>query len=82
MIPLVAWIPFLQPLTGLHSAWHLLAIPLVIGVSMVYKGVRLPEHDAWTRAWCIMTVQVLLALIALGVAVALLVRGVLPVLST
>ena len=79
---LVAWIPFLQPIMGLHSTWHLLSIPLVIGVSMIYKGVRVPEDQRWGRPVVIMSIQVILALVAVGISVAIFVGLILPQLAS
>ncbi len=36
---MAAWIPFLQPIPQLVGGWYLLCIPLVVGVSMVYRAI-------------------------------------------
>ncbi|MCH2137116.1 MAG: hypothetical protein MK101_11150 [Phycisphaerales bacterium] len=77
MLP-VAWIPFVEPLNALQSVWLLLSIPLVIGISMAHKAMRIPEHASWGRPSAIMTVQALLGIIALAVVLDLFVLWVIP----
>ena len=61
-----------------QGLWYLLAIPLLVGIAMVHKGLRLPEHGLWLRGVGIMTLQSLLGLIALGVALYVLVLLIVP----
>ncbi len=73
-----AWIPFLEPMQFMQGVWYLLAIPLLLGISMAHKGMRLPASGPWMRSVAVMTLQALLGLIALSLAIVLLVRLVVP----
>ena len=43
MFPLfTAWVPFLQPM-DLHAHWLWLLLPLVFGIALVYKTLKLPD---------------------------------------
>ena len=75
---LVAWIPFLEPMHFMMGAWYLLAIPLVVGIAMVHKGLHLPAHGPWLKEVGIMTVQATLGIIALSVVLDAFVVWVLP----
>lgn len=63
-----AWRPFLEPL-DLHALWWVLLIPLALGVSVVYKAVRVRDMRRYWREVVIMTAQIVLAMILLGAAV-------------
>lgn len=76
----LAWIPFISPLPPPGAMWYLLAVPLVFGVSMIWKAVRLPSLERYWLAVIVMTFQVLIGMMALGVALLLLVRGIVPLL--
>lgn len=59
--------PFIDPIT-LHEHWFWLLIPMAIGVAMVYKAVRLRELDRYWRAVAVMTAQIIVGMIVLGLA--------------
>ena len=79
ILPLViAWRPFLDPL-NLDEYWWAFVFPLSIGISIAYKAVRLREIDAaYWRQVVIMSAQIILAMVLLGVAMFIMLEFVLP----
>lgn len=77
---LLAWMPFVQPMPGAIHWWWLLVVPLVAGVSVVWKAIRMPSLERYWREVGFMTAQVLLGMVALATGLMLLVRVVLPLL--
>jgi hypothetical protein len=75
---MLAWIPFIEPLNLFHQWWYLLLLPLSLGISVVYKGVRMQDLRGFWRETTIMTLQIVLAMIALAIGVTLLVQVVIP----
>ncbi len=75
---LLAWIPFLSPMNWIQSAWYLLLIPLALGVSMIYKAMRVTDIHAYWRQVGVMTLQVVLAITGLAVSLILFVRYIIP----
>lgn len=80
MIALLAYVPFLDPLHSAHHWWYLLMVPLAFGVSMIYKAVRMQSLGPYWRHVTIMTIQIVVALIGLAIALAILVQIVIPML--
>jgi hypothetical protein len=78
---MLGWIPLIEPMSGLVGLWYWLVIPLVIGISMVYKATRIPEDGPWGREVIIMTAQVLVGLVALAVLLGVMVKYVIPSLG-
>lgn len=78
---LLAWRPFLDPLPMGHAASYLLLIPMALFVSMAYRAVRLPTMREYPKLVLIMTVQIIAAIIAIGVGLYLLVELVLPLIA-
>ena len=75
---MLAWIPFIEPLNIFHQWWSLLLLPLSLGMSVVSKGVRMRDLQGFWRETTIMTVQIVLAMIALAIGVTLLVQVIIP----
>lgn len=71
------WRPFLDPL-NLHALWWLFLLPLALGISITYKAVRMPTLDGYVRAVLVMTTQIVIAMILLGLASFLVIEFVLP----
>jgi hypothetical protein len=65
--------PFVDPLE-LHGSWWLLLLPLSLGISVIYKAVRMRDLDGYWRAVLVMTAQIVLGMLALAVASFLLVE--------
>lgn len=76
--PLIAWIPFLEPVSGLGGAWWLLSIPLIFGISTSYKAIRAGQLDRFWLQVSWFSARVLLIMVALALALFVLVRIVLP----
>ena len=81
MSALVAWIPFVEPMPSPGSWWPLSLIPLSIGISMVYKAVRLQRLDRYPREVAIMTGQIIGAMVVLAVVLGLVVQVLIPILT-
>lgn len=79
-LPLMAWVPFIEPIRGIGNAWWLLSIPLIVGISIAYKSIRAASVERfWSQvAW--FSVRVMLIMAALTVGLFVLVRIVLPAL--
>lgn len=76
----LAWTPLLQPMPGAIQWWWVLVVPLVLGVSVVWKAVRLSAMDRYWREVVTMSVQVLLGMAALAAGLMILVRVIVPML--
>ena len=75
---LLAWRPFLDPM-NLHAWWWAFLLPLSLGVSVAYKAVRVGTLDGYWRQVAVMTAQIILGMILLGIATYLFLGFVLPV---
>jgi hypothetical protein len=73
----LAWRPFLDPV-NLHEYWWAFLVPLSVGVSFTYKAVRVNHMRELPRATLLMSAQVILAMVLLGVAAFILLEFVLP----
>ena len=80
MTNMIAWIPFIEPVPNIGSWWPLLLLPLSIGLSMVYRAIRTQDLSNYARDVMIMTVQIILAMAALGVIFAVVVQWLVPLL--
>lgn len=63
----LAWRPFLDPL-NLHEWWYGLLLPLALGISIAYKAVRVNDLRHYAKQVAVMTVQIVVAMIGLGIA--------------
>ena len=77
---MLAWMPFVDPLPGVQANWIWFVVPLVLGISMMYKAIRVGELSRWPREVAIMSGQVLLAFIGFAVGLFILVQLLLPML--
>ena len=79
-LPLLAWIPFLEPIRGIGNAWWLLSVQLIVGISIAYKSIRAASVERfWSQvAW--FSARVLMIMVALTLGLFVLVRIVLPAL--
>jgi len=66
------WRPFIDPI-DIHSHWYWLLIPMALGISVVYKAIRLQTLDRYWFQVLNMTVQIVVAMIMLGAASAFIV---------
>ncbi len=73
------WRPFLDPI-DLHRQWFLLLIPLAFGISLTYRAVRVATFEKYWLKVLILTFQVVLAMILLGVGSYLFIQVAVPML--
>jgi hypothetical protein len=78
MIADVAYIPFVHPLNIFFDWWYLLLLPLSFGISVIYKAMRMARPEGYWRQVITMTVQIVIAMIALAVLLGLFVQLVIP----
>ncbi len=81
MSSLLAWIPFVTPIPSIGSWWPLLLLPLALGISMVYKALRLPDLDRYVIGVGVMTVQIILAMVMLGIGLYIVVQFLIPAIT-
>jgi hypothetical protein len=72
--------PFIDPIE-LHGKWYLLLIPMALFVSLAYKAVRVWDLRQLPRQVLAMAIQVILAMVGLGLAVYLFVELGLPIIA-
>ena len=77
---LLAWMPFVQPMTMAIHWWWVGIVPLVAAVSVTWKAIRLTSLDRYWREVGWMTGQVLLGMAALAAGLIVLVQWVVPLL--
>ncbi len=77
---MLAWIPFLQPAPDVAKFWWLLVLPLSVLLSMIWRAVRTADLRAYWPSVAKMSAQIILGMIGLFVALALLIRVVLPMI--
>ena len=63
----LAWRPFLDPLQ-IHSLWFVLLVPLALGISIGYRAVRVASFEHFWFKVSVLTVQIVVSMILLGVA--------------
>ena len=77
---LVGYVPFVDPINVFHDWWYLLLIPLSFGISVIYLALKMRDLDRFWRAVAMMTVQIVLVMAALAVALVVLVELTIPLL--
>ena len=80
MIAICAYIPFLNPINAFQDWWYLLLIPLSLGISIIYKALRMWTLNGFWRQVTIMTMQIVLGMIALAICLVIFVQLVIPLL--
>lgn len=76
----LAWRPFIDPIDA-HQWWFLLLLPIAVLVSVAWKAVRIDDIRRLPRHVSVMTVQVILAMLGLGLAAYVGLVFVLPLLA-
>lgn len=74
----LAYRPFLDPASYFQKKWYLLLVPLSLGVAVAYKAVRTHDMKDYWREVLVMTVQIVLGMIGLGISTYLVVQHVVP----
>lgn len=80
MTHMLAWTPFVEPLPTIGSWWPLLLLPLSLGLSLVFRAIRTKDLSNYARDVVIMTVQIVLAMVGLGLVFAIIVQWLMPLL--
>jgi hypothetical protein len=80
MMPMLAWMPLVQPMPGAMHWWWAWIVPMVLLVSVIWKAIRLSSLERYWREVAWMTGQVLLGMLALAVGLIVLVQWVVPLL--
>lgn len=75
---LLAYTPFVDPMPAAYNLWWLSAIPLLFGISMVYKAYRMAGLAGYWREVVVMTAQILIAMILFAVSLSVLVLWIVP----
>ena len=78
MMLFVAWVPFLGPMNWMQSLWYLFLVPLAFGIAMIYKAMRTTHLRTYWPQVGALTLQIVLAIAAMAIALILFVRHVLP----
>lgn len=76
----LAWRPFIDPMDA-HAWWFLLLLPIAFLVSLAWKSVRIDNVKRLPRPVIVMTAQVVLAMLGLGLAAFVGLVVVLPLLA-
>lgn len=72
--------PFLDPI-DISRYWFLLLIPMAFFIALAYKAVRVLDTKHLPREVLVMTTQIVLGMIALGLASYLFVQHVVPLIA-
>ncbi len=75
------WRPFLDPAPIPDILWFLTLIPLALGVSVVYKAVRVRTMDRYAVNVLVMTAQIVAAMVLLALGAHALVEWIVPALG-
>lgn len=73
-----AYVPFKMPFNAAFDWWYLLIIPLAFGIALIYKATRVADLRHIWRQTLLMTVQIVLAMVALAVALAIFILVLIP----
>jgi hypothetical protein len=71
MMTLLAFTPFFDPLPALYPTWDeywlWLVVPLVLAISIIYKGTRIERLRRLPWEACVMSVQILVLMVVASV---------------
>ncbi|MCC6659562.1 MAG: hypothetical protein IT437_01620 [Phycisphaerales bacterium] len=80
MMMLLAWRPFLDPMS-LASTWWMLLGPLALGISVAYKAVRVPDMKDYAGQVLGMTAQIIIAMVLLWIGSFLFIEYLVPLIA-
>lgn len=75
---MLGYVPFITPMHGIQPWWYVLVVPLAFGISLIYKSLHLHDMRRLIVSSLVMTAQIVLAVVALGLAVAIFAVYVIP----
>jgi hypothetical protein len=78
---MLGWTPFLEPMNAMQSWWYLLLIPLVFGIAVIYRALREEDYAIYWQSVIIMTVQIVLGIGGIAIALGVFVQWVIPLLN-
>jgi hypothetical protein len=78
---MLAWTPFVEPMNAMQPIWYLLLLPMVFGISVVYRALREMQYATYWRSVAVMTGQVVIGIVGIAVALGLFVQIVIPLLN-
>lgn len=76
----MAYMPFVTPMMWVHDWWYLLLLPLALGISMIWKALRVSPLSEYWRQVIVMTIQIIVAMIVLAIALNVFVQVIVPML--
>jgi uncharacterized membrane protein YwzB len=76
-----AWTPFIEPMNAMQSWWYLLLVPLVFGIAVIYRALREESYAGYWKSVCVMTLQVVLGIVCIAIALGVFVQSVIPVIN-
>ena len=79
-VPLLAYVPFFSPINFFQTWWILLALPLALGISIIYKAMRYRVYRNYWRQVAVMTVQIVLGMAGMMIVLYMFVDFVVPLL--
>ena len=79
---MLAWTPFLQPAPGVPNWWWALVLPLAFLMSMTWRAIRETDMSRYWPSVLRMSAQIVLGMVALFVALAVVVRVVVPMIPS
>ena len=75
---LLGWIPFIEPANWGLLIWQVFAIPMALGISIAYKSLHVSNTEEFWKEALIMSIQIIIALGGLSIALAVLNIWVIP----
>jgi len=78
---MLGWTPFLEPMNAMQSWWYLLLIPLAFGIAVIYRALREEDYGIYWQSVIIMTVQIVLGIGGIAIALGVFVQWVIPLLN-
>ncbi|HIN09147.1 MAG TPA: hypothetical protein EYM64_01065 [Phycisphaerales bacterium] len=69
-------------MNAMQSWWYLLLIPMAFGISVVYRSLRETSYATYWRSVLIMTIQVVVGITMLSVAIGVFVQWVIPLINS
>jgi hypothetical protein len=78
---MLGWTPFLEPMNAMQSWWYLLLIPLAFGIAVIYRALREEDYGIYWQSVIIMTVQIVLGIGGIAIALGVFVQWIIPLLS-
>lgn len=75
---LLAYVPFIDPIQAVHTWWWLLLPVLAFGISVIYKALRVTNIERFWMQVLGMTIQIIIAMLALAFALVFLVEWLIP----